>query len=96
MPYTLLYHPKVVDEDLPRLPSNVQHRIAHAVKVRLVEAPEQLGVPLRKTLKGYWKLRVGDYRVVYKIVGTEVWILGILHRKHVYEIVRGRTKWHPL
>ena len=95
MPYFLLYHPRVVDEDLPRLPSNVQHRIAHAIKARLAEALERHGAPLRRTLKGYWKLRVGAYRVVYKVARNEVWILGILHRKHAYEIVRGRADWHP-
>lgn len=40
---------------------------------------------LRKTLRGYWKLRVGDYRVMCKIEGEEVWALGIQHRKTVYE-----------
>ncbi|MBS3918437.1 MAG: type II toxin-antitoxin system RelE/ParE family toxin [Deltaproteobacteria bacterium] len=34
-----------------------------------------------QTLRGYWKLRVGDYRVVFKIVDEEVWVLGIIHRK---------------
>jgi len=33
-------------------------------------------------------LRVGDYRVVFKIVGNEVWIFGIIHRKDVYEMQR--------
>ena len=31
-------------------------------------------------VKGYWKLRVGDYRVVFRIVKNEVWIFGIMHR----------------
>ncbi len=43
------------------------------------------GEPLRKSLKGYWKLRVGDYRVIYKIDGNEVWILAIINRKDVYK-----------
>lgn len=47
--------------------------------------PHQYGEPLRKTLKGYWKLHVGDYRVVLKVAGDEVWILGFIHRKAVYE-----------
>ena len=54
-------------------------------------APQQYGEPLRKTLKGYWKLRVGDYRVVFKVVGAEVRILGIGHRKHVYDAITKRT-----
>jgi mRNA interferase RelE/StbE len=45
---------------------------------------------LRKTLRGYWKLRVGDYRVIFKIVAEEVWILGIIHRKQVYEAIKKR------
>ena len=53
-------------------------------------APHQYGEPLRKTLKGYWKLRVGDYRVVYKIVENEVRILGIINRKEVYEEISKR------
>ncbi|MBI5344466.1 MAG: type II toxin-antitoxin system RelE/ParE family toxin [Deltaproteobacteria bacterium] len=43
-----------------------------------------------KTLKGYWKLRVGDYRVVYKISGNEVLVLGIIHRRDVYEKIGKR------
>jgi len=56
----------------------------------LTTAPHLYGEPLRKTLRGYWKLRVGDYRVVFKIVGEEVWILGIIHRKKVYEEIKKR------
>lgn len=46
--------------------------------------PHKYGLPLRKSLKGYWKLRVGDYRVVFRIGDAEVFILGIRHRKDVY------------
>ena len=95
MPYTLIYHPKVVEEDLTAIPLNLQRRIAHAIEARLGSAPEQYGEPLRATLRGYWKLRVGDYRVVYKPVGTEVWIFAILHRKQVYTDVLRRIGWRP-
>lgn len=96
MPFALLYHPQVVEEDLSSLPQNIHRRIARAIETRLVEAPEQHGAPLRKTLKGYWKLRVGDYRVVYKIAGAEVWILGIIHRKQIYDDVLKRIGWRPV
>jgi len=39
-------------------------------------------------MQGYWELRVGDYRVVFKIVENEVWIFGIIHRKDVCEMQR--------
>ncbi len=41
-------------------------------------------------MKGYWKLRVGDYRVVYKVSGNNVLILAIINRKEVYPKVGKR------
>jgi mRNA interferase RelE/StbE len=93
--FALLYHPDVARADLLPIPVNVHKRIAGALSRRLDEAPERFGHPLRGTLKGYWKLRVGDYRVVYRIVATEVWILAILHRRQVYEDVLRRIGWEP-
>lgn len=85
MPFGLRYHPDVRDVDIPAINAKFRSRIKKAVETRLTSAPHQYGEPLRKTLRGYWKLRVGDYRVVFKIVGEEVWILGIMDRKEVYE-----------
>jgi mRNA interferase RelE/StbE len=90
LPFELNYHPDVKDIDIPALDAKMRQRIKRAIETRLATAPHQYGEPLRRTLKGYWKLRVGDYRVVFKIVKNEVWILGILHRKKVYEEVRSR------
>jgi mRNA interferase RelE/StbE len=67
-----------------------KRRIATAIETRLTDAPELCGAPLRKTLKGHWKLRVGDYRVVYKMNGDEVVILGIRNRRAVYEDILRR------
>lgn len=96
MPFVLLYHPDVVRADLPPIPLNGRGRIADALAWSLHEAPERFGLPLRGTLKGDWKLRVGDYRVVYRIVGTEARILAIIHRRQVYEDVLRRIGWAPV
>jgi mRNA interferase RelE/StbE len=82
--FELRYHPDVRDVNIPRINETLKRRIKKAIEERLSTAPHQYGEPLRKTLKGYWKLRVGDYRVVYKVVGNEVWILAIISRKDVY------------
>ncbi len=72
--------------DIPKLDTGARDRIRRAIEERLMTAPHQYGLPLRKTLKGYWKLRVGDYRVVYSIRdGREVIVLIICHRREVYE-----------
>jgi mRNA interferase RelE/StbE len=83
--YTLRYHPRVADHDLPKIPAQTRRRIARAIESRLATSPERFGAPLTGSLHGYWKLRVGDYRVVFKVATRDVWILAIVHRKDVYE-----------
>ncbi len=91
MPFQLRYHSDVKTIDIPLLDAKLRTRIKNAIESRLTIAPHLYGEPLRKTLRGYWKLRVGDYRVVFKIAGEEVWILGIIHRKKVYEEIKKRV-----
>jgi len=91
MPFTLHYHPAVSIEDLPLIDRKSKDRIRKAIEERLQTAPQEYGRPLRKSLKGYWKLRVGDYRVVFKVTESEVWILGIKHRKSIYVDIGTRT-----
>lgn len=92
MAFTVKYHPDVKEVDLPRINVKMRERIRRAIESRLMTAPHEYGLPLRKTLGGYWKLRVGDYRVVFKIEGEVVYVLGIRHRKSVYEDVTRRVK----
>ena len=90
VPFELKYHPDVKSVDIPLLDARLRTRIKNAIGTRLMTAPHLYGEPLRKTLRGYWKLRVGDYRVVFKIVEVEVWILGIIHRQKVYDTIGKR------
>jgi len=89
--YVLRYHPKVVEDDLPNIPANMRERLSRSIKTRLTSAPERYGAPLRGSLRGYWKLRVGDYRAVFRVVGSEVWILAVLHRSKVYDTAARRA-----
>jgi mRNA interferase RelE/StbE len=90
MLFTLRYHPAVRSDDLTLIDRKMKDRIRRAIEERLQTLPHEYGEPLRKTLKGYWKLRVGDYRVVFKIIKSEVWILGIRHRKEIYKDIDKR------
>jgi len=91
LPFEIRYHPAVKDVDLPLIDAKMQKRIKTAIETRLLTAPHQYGEPLRKTLKGYWKLRVGDYRIVFKIMDHEIYVLGIIHRKKAYEKIGKRV-----
>lgn len=90
MAYALVYHPEVKTKDVAKLNRDVAKRIQRAIENRLTIEPQRYGEPLRRTLKGYWKLRVGDYRVVFRIVKNEVWIFAIMHRRDVYERIEKR------
>jgi mRNA interferase RelE/StbE len=90
MPFSIYYLPVVHAEDLPLIDHGTKERIRKAIKERLTTAPQSYGKPLRKDLRGYWKLRVGDYRVVFKIAEKEVWVIAIRHRKSVYTDLAGR------
>lgn len=92
MPYQLRYHPDVKDKDLLKINKNIQKRIKAAIEQRLLVAPERYSEPLRRTLKGYRKLRVGDYRIVLKLQDEDILILGICHRKDVYERIEWRIQ----
>lgn len=85
MSFSVSYHPLIKTDDLPRINPDMQKRIRNAIENRLKVAPHEYGEPLRKTLKGYWKLRVGDYRVVFRILEETVYIYCICHRKDVYQ-----------
>ncbi len=90
MPFELRYHPDVKSIDIPLLDAKLRARIKNAIESRLMTTPHLYGEPLRKTLRGYWKLRVGDYRVVFKIVDEGVWVFGIIHRRRVYKEIEKR------
>jgi mRNA interferase RelE/StbE len=85
--YKILYHATVVSDDIKALPVAIKLTIKKAIEERLGEDPLKFGQPLRYSFKGYRRLRVGTYRIVYLIdhpLKTVV-IVAIKHRKDVYE-----------
>ncbi len=62
-------------------------RIKRAIEERLMDDPKKYGRPLRKSLKVYWKLRVGDYRIIVNILHNEnmIFVRAMGHRKNIYK-----------
>ena len=89
MSFAVIFHPAVKD-DASAISKAIRTRIQNAIATRLTSEPAMYGKPLRGTLAGYWKLRVGDWRVVYAISGNEVIVLAIKHRIRVYDEVYER------
>lgn len=92
MAYRLCYHPDIKEKDLFEIPKNMQERIRRAIEERLLREPDKYGEPLKRGLCGYRKLRVGDYRVIYKVDGKHIVIFKIGHRKEVYRQACSRVR----
>ena len=92
MSYRIQYHTLVASIDIPALPHEWRRRIRYAIEERLTEHPEVHGKPLRMSLKGYRKFRVGDYRVIFRIEQSTVKIFVIQHRSRVYESAEKRLR----
>jgi len=65
--YQVEYLKSVIEEDIPLLPKKIKATIKKAIEERLMTDPIGFGKPLRYSLKGHRRLRVGDYRIVYRI-----------------------------
>lgn len=85
--YQIQYLESVIKKDIPKLPKKPKNLIKQAIESRLMVDPIGYGKPLRYSLKGHRRLRVGDYRVIYKIETDfpTVLILAIKHRKDIYK-----------
>lgn len=86
MACAIIYHHDI-PKDLSGIPRNVKDTIRRAIETRLMSDPFLGGEPLRQSLKGHRKLRVGDYRVIYRVERNRIIVLKIGHRKDVYDKV---------
>lgn len=85
--YEIVYLDTVVREDIPALPKTVKARIKRAIESRLTADPVGLGKPLRYSFSGHRRIRVGDYRIIYRVDPKKrlVTVTLIKHRKDVYD-----------
>jgi mRNA interferase RelE/StbE len=72
-----------VDRDLRRLDRQVASRVIDKVEEAL-GAADLRPVPLSGPFEGLYKLRVGDYRVIYTLAAERVLVVRIAHRREVY------------
>jgi mRNA interferase RelE/StbE len=62
-------------KELRKLGPSVAKEILLQIEKKLTEDPEHYGDRLAAALAGYYKLRVGGYRVVYSILGERVCVV---------------------
>lgn len=89
-------HKLVLSEDFKSINYFDQKIILKDIRKKLIINPINYAKPLRGVLKGYWRLKIKDYRVIYKIKRALVEVLvikvGIRKDKEVYKKLFYRLK----
>ena len=74
---------------LDKMGNNAREKIIRYMRERIegYDDPRRFGKALQYELKGLWRYRVGDYRIICKIKDHEliVLVVEVDHRKDVYE-----------
>ncbi|MBU4343485.1 MAG: type II toxin-antitoxin system RelE/ParE family toxin [Candidatus Omnitrophica bacterium] len=87
--WSVKFHPLVLKEDFKKIDPESQKRIVKQIAKKLRIDPEKYGKALSGGLHGYWRLRAGDYRVIYRIIKDRIEVLvvkvGIRRDLEVYE-----------
>ncbi len=80
-----VYLERSAENDLKRLPTSIFHRIIPQIKA-LVENPRPSGCRKITGSKNDWRIRIGDYRIIYEIdeKAKTVRIMRVRHRREVY------------
>ncbi len=77
MAWTIRYHPDV-REDFRRLGRTEARIVQRVIDERLAHGePEKSGKALSGDLAGYWRLRTGQTRTVYRVDGKQIEVLVI-------------------
>lgn len=77
-----------VEKTLKNLPKTVQKRIITVLTdISTLEDPRERGKGLTGNLKGLWRYRVGDYRIICRIKNNvlTVYVIDIGHRSEIYK-----------
>lgn len=85
MPYRLLFQPRA-ERALLKAPRDMQDRLQGAI-LALADAPRPRGAKKLRGERDTWRIRVGDWRVVYvpddRVRVVVVTVIG--HRREVYD-----------
>lgn len=86
MSYVVEYEPEAFS-DLEKLTQSVRKRVVNKINWLAENFDSIAPQPLTADLSGFFKLRVGDYRVIYEFSREEkiIFIDRIRHRREVYD-----------
>ena len=80
-----VYLERSAENDLKRLPTSTFDRIVHQIKT-FAENPRPSGCRKITGSKNDWRIRIGDYRVLYEVNdrAKAVRVMRVRHRREAY------------
>ena len=85
--WTIAFDPAAAKE-LKKLGREPARRIIDMLETRIasLDDPRELGKPLLGDWSGYWRWRVGDYRIIARLEDERVviFVVRVAHRREVY------------
>jgi mRNA interferase RelE/StbE len=80
-----VYLERSAEIDLKRLPTSIFHRIIPQIKT-LSGNPRPSGCRKITGSKNDWRIRIGDYRIIYEIdeKAKAVRVMRVRHRREIY------------
>lgn len=79
---------KNAQKQFKKLDSAIQKRIKdYTQELQKLENPRKRGKALAGNLSGFWRYRVGDYRIICEIIDSEliIYAIDIAHRSKAYQ-----------
>lgn len=87
MTYSVKFTPQA-EEDLARLDKTIAQHVANKIDWLSQSIEYIIPAPLKGKFKSKYKLRVGDWRVIYSFEHTTqiITVYAVRHRREVYKI----------
>lgn len=83
MTYRLVYTHRAV-RDIDALDPPVKRRVG-ATLLRYEQDPLKNAETLKQSELGSYRFRIGDYRVIFDLIGEEIVVLRVGHRREIYK-----------
>ena len=82
MKYRLIYTHRAI-KGIDALEPTVKHRLGKTL-LRYEQDPLRHAEPLKQSELGSYRFRIGDHRVIFDLVGEEIVVLRVGHRREIY------------
>ncbi len=83
MKYELVYTRRA-EKDILKLDPETKERIGKTL-LRFSKNPLEFAEKLTDSSLGTYRFRIGDYRVVFDVAGSEIIVLRVGHRREIYK-----------